>query len=133
MTAWKESIKCLSDSKPLLISVLNPVTAEIYMEAEKAANLRESLDHKGYLLKDSSPLQEKDLVRRKSDYLHGYFLPLRRAALRGFDLEQQMKLLQLAEADLSRKVSDPILRKRWKYQIAKDRDWIRDQSPQMAE
>jgi len=42
-------------------------------------------------------LNEKDLARRARAYLNGYFRPLRRAALHGFNFPQKEAVLAAAE------------------------------------
>jgi hypothetical protein len=122
MVAWKQVLKELCGHRPLQISLINPCKGEIFLDSETVLAVKETLSKEGYLT-DNLELVEKDLERRKQVYLNGYFLPLRREALRGFTPENQLKLLDLATADLP-KIADPLKRKQWKFQIAKDRSWI---------
>jgi hypothetical protein len=124
MMAWKQALQEITGHQPLLVSLINPCRAEVYLDSKVSTQVRDILSQQGYL-QDPSELGERDLVRRKRAYLSGYFLPLRRAALQGLDSMQQLELLQLAEEDLSpSKHPDPITRKQWMFHIKKDRQWI---------
>ena len=57
---------------------------------------------------DNLEIHEKDLIRRKHMYFKGFFLPLRRAALQDFSEELQLKLLDLAEQDLTKISGFPV-------------------------
>jgi hypothetical protein len=125
MLAWKQVLTSLTGHRPLYISLLNPCNGEVFLDSRVAPAVREVLSKEGYLRDNVSMGLEKDLVRRKQVYLNGYFLPLRREALRGFSLEQKLKLLDLAALE-SAKLPDAITRRQWKYQIAKDRSWVQE-------
>jgi hypothetical protein len=126
VTAWKQALQGITGHQPLLVSLINPCKAELFFDVTVSTPVKDILNQQGYLL-DPVELQDRDLVRRKSAYLSGYFLPLRRAALQGLDSTQQLHILDLAEKDLSpAKHPDPMSRKQWTFQIKKDRQWIQD-------
>ena len=122
MSSWRQILKEVCGVRPLHISLINPSQGEIFIDSKDAEAVKQALS-KGGFLANNLELVEKDLERRKQVYLSGYFLPLRREALQGFSPKTQLNLLDLAMADLV-KMSDPLKRKQWKYQIAKDRSWV---------
>jgi len=122
--AWKHALKVLTGQLPLTISLISPFRAELFFDSDKAPGVKEVLREKGYLIEEPPTLAEKDLVRRKEAYLNGFFLPLRRAALEGFDPSQQLKLLDLASVSLEKRFKDKLTVQQWKHQIAKDRQLI---------
>jgi hypothetical protein len=110
--------------QPRLVSLINPCKADLFFDVKVLTQVKDSLHQQGFH-SDPVELQDRDLVRRKSAYLSGYFLPLRRAALQGLDPAQQLQVLDLAAKDLSpAKHPDSTTRKQWTFQIKKDRDWI---------
>jgi hypothetical protein len=121
MVSWKRALKTLTGQLPLTISLINPFRAELFYDSSRASEVREVLREKRYLIEETQELCEKDLVRRKGAYLDGYFLPLRRAALVGFDPVQQLKILDLASDCLEKRFGDRLMVRQWKHQIAKDR------------
>jgi hypothetical protein len=123
MTAWKQALLGLTGHPPLHVSLLNPCKAEVFVDSKVAPAMREALTKEGYLLQDHPTPAESDLARRTQVYLNGYFLLLRREALRGFSQELQLKLLDAALA-ASAKLPEAVTRKQWKFQIAKDRAWV---------
>jgi hypothetical protein len=125
IVAWKQAIESLSGHRPLLVSLRSPCSAELLLDSFSATAVREALSKKGYLL-ENQPVLGRDLERRKQAYLRGYFRPLRRAALAGFSLDLQLKLLDLASKGLP-KMADPLVRRQWQFQIAKDRSWVQEQ------
>ena len=125
MVAWKQAVKEITGHQPLLVSLVHPCRAEVYVDSAVSMEVKERLRPQGYLEEDPPELEERDLVRRKRAYLSGYFLPLRRATLQGLDPTQQLQVLQMAEADLNpSKHPDQMTRKQWMFQIKKDRQWI---------
>jgi hypothetical protein len=124
MLAWKHALRALSGHLPLTISLISPFRAELFYDSDKAPEVQNALREKGYLIEEPPPLGEKDLVRRKGAYLDGFFLPLRRAALMGFDSVQQLKVLDLASLSLEKRFRDRLTVKQWKHQVAKDRQMI---------
>ena len=124
MVAWKQTLQELTGHRPLLVSLINPGKAEVFYDVKVSTQVKDSLSQRGFL-SDPVDLQERDLARRKSAYLSGYFLPLRRAALQGLDPSQQLQVLDLAVKDMSSpKSPDATTRKQWTFQINKDREWI---------
>jgi hypothetical protein len=126
IVAWKQVIKTLTGHQPSTVSLFHPCKAELFFDKQVVETVSESLRTAGYLLEGPMEVSERDLVRRSEAYLLGYYLPLRRAALEGFRLTDQLSLLEMAEKQLPKKFSDPLDRKRWRAQISKDREWIRD-------
>jgi len=127
MVAWKQALRELTGHQPLHVSLINPCQAELYFDTKVSAAVQDSLRQQGYLMDPFELQDDRDLERRKRAYLSGYFLPLRRATLQGLDPTQQLRVLDLAEKDLSpTKHPDPVTRKQWTYQIGKDRQWIQD-------
>jgi hypothetical protein len=125
MVAWKQAVKEMTGHQPLLVSLVHPCRAELYVDSAISTEVKERLSLLGHLQEAPPELGERDLVRRKRAYLSGYFLPLRRAALQGLDPTQQLQVLQQAEADLNPiKHPDQMSRKQWMFQIKKDREWI---------
>ena len=116
--AWNEALVVLTGQRPL--ALLNPGKGEVFYDMKVLDSIREPLSA---YQQDNLEIHEKDLIRRKHMYFKGFFLPLRRAALQDFSEELQLKLLDLAEQDLT-KISDTNYRKQWKFQIQKDRCWI---------
>jgi hypothetical protein len=120
MVAWRAALKALKVPKILGISMLNPCQAELYLDKSLVPALEEILKPKGYLTE--SILTDKDVARRARDYLHGYFLPLRRAALEGLSLEQRTKTFKIIE-ELIQKL-EPSKKKQWMYQLKMDQIWL---------
>jgi hypothetical protein len=124
LVAWKQAILELTGHQPLLVSLIHPCRAEVYMDLKVSTTVKETLRGLGYL-QDPLQLDERDLVRRKRAYLSGYFLLLRRAALQGLESNRQLELLQMVEAELSpEKYPDQSTRKQWMFQVKKDREWV---------
>jgi hypothetical protein len=124
MLAWKQALKTLTGHLPLSISLINPCKAELFYDAKQAPEVSQALKEQNYLIEEHPELTERDLGRRKLAYLDGYFLPLRRAALAGFSLEMQKKVLSLSSECLKTKFPDKLTQQQWKHQIAKDLAWI---------
>jgi hypothetical protein len=124
--AWKQVIKTLTGHQPSTVSLYHPCKAELFFDKQVVPKVSEALQTAGYLLEGPMEVSERDLARRSEAYLLGYYLPLRRAALVGFSLKDQLSLLEMAEKQLPRKFTDPQDRKRWRVQINKDREWIKD-------
>jgi len=123
--AWKQVIKTLTGHQPSTVSLYHPCKAELFFDKQVVPKVSEALQTAGYLLEGPMEVSERDLARRSEAYLLGYYLPLRRAALVGFSLKDQLSLLEMAEKQLPRKFTDPQDRKRWRVQINKDREWIK--------
>jgi malonyl CoA-acyl carrier protein transacylase len=97
--------------------------AEVTFELVDAHAAKVKLDTLGVVV-DDLELTDKDMKRRSGDYHRGYFLPLRRQALQGFN-EQKLAVLMAAEASLERVVPQH-LRKQRRRQIAVDRAWVQE-------
>jgi hypothetical protein len=124
--AWKQVIKTLTGHSPSTVSLFHPCKAELFFDKQVASKVEETLRTAGYLVEEEPKVSERDLARRSEAYLLGYYLPLRRAALRGFSQQQQSALLEMAEKLLPKKYPEAMDRKRWRVQISKDRTWILD-------
>jgi hypothetical protein len=124
MMAWRELVKATTGINPLLISLVNPSLAEVTFELVDAPAAKVKLDTLGVVV-DDLELTDTDMKRRSGDYHRGYFLPLRRQALQGFNLEQKLAVLMAAEASLERVVPQH-LRKQRRRQIAVDRAWVQE-------
>lgn len=124
MLAWRQVLKNLTGHLPLSISLINPCQAELFYDAKQASKVSDALKELDYLKEALSQFNEQDLERRKLAYLNGYFLPLRRAALTGFNVDSQKKILSLASECLTKKFKDKLTQQQWKHQISKDLAWI---------
>jgi len=133
MLAWKQALKSLTNQLPLTISLINPCKAELFYDSRQAPTVIAILREKNYLVEDPPELTDRDLGRRKLAYLDGYFLPLRRAALLGFNPEMQRKVLNLAQESLHKKFKDKPTLHQWKHQISKDLDWIDPPATEMPQ
>jgi hypothetical protein len=137
--AWKQFLKAKECDLPLSISLINPCTAELFYEESSLHQVLPVLKAENYLLDQSAnhliyKISEKDLIRRADAYLRGYFRPLRLAALVGFNLESQKKVLLLAKERLEKKFVDKFSRQQWRYHVQKDMDHIVEvESAQMSE
>jgi hypothetical protein len=124
MLAWKQALKTLTGHLPLSISLINPCKAELFYDSKQASEVSQALKELDYLIEEHPELTDRDLGRRTRAYLDGYFLPLRRAALTGFSLELQKKVLGHSSECLRTKFPDKLTQQQWKHQIAKDLAWI---------
>jgi hypothetical protein len=113
----------LTGHQPLAVSIVHPCKAEVFFDGSVIDSVASSLRSEDYLC-PVEPLTDKDLSRRKTSYLQGYFRPLRRAMLLGFSQAQQLKLLDLAESSSKTVFTEPQDRKKWKNHCLKDREWI---------
>jgi hypothetical protein len=123
VSSWKSAMLELTGHQPLAISIVHPCKAEVFFDGNVIDSVANSLRSEDYLCPDE-PLTDKDLSRRKSSYLQGYFRPLRRVMLQGFSKAQQLKVLELAEISSKTIFTDPQDRKKWKNHCLKDREWI---------
>jgi hypothetical protein len=133
--AWKEAIKALTGQSVLAVSLIHPCKAELFLDERVAEAVQTTLASKGYLVQDT-PLLERDLRRRKTSYLHGYFRPLRRAMLLGFSPSLQEEMLNEAEQSLKTTFKDKAQQTQWGHHVAADRVWLKDlqsQQPQEEE
>jgi hypothetical protein len=122
LTAWKQTLQELLGHQPLLISLINPCRGEIYLDMKDSSRAKTLLEP---YLQEPQPPGSRDLGRRAQAYLRGYFLPLRRAALAGFDPPDQLEILQRAELTLTAsRYPEDSTRKRLKFQVQKDREWV---------
>jgi hypothetical protein len=120
LLSWRAVLKALNAPKILGISLLSPSQAELYVEKSRATELEGLLRSKGYLCQHC--LSERDVARRARDYLHGYFLPLRRAALE--DLSPRLRAMTLKIVEEKIQEMEPIGKKQWNYQLQKDLLWL---------
>jgi hypothetical protein len=127
LSSWKSAMKELTGHQPLAISMIHPRKAEVFFDGSVIDSVSTSLHSEGYLL-PMEPLTDKDISRRKSSYLQGYFRPLRRAMFQGFSRAQQDKLLDLAESSCKTVFSDQVQRKQWSHHCLKDREWLQEMS-----
>jgi hypothetical protein len=125
LTSWRSAMKELTGHQPLAISMIHPRKAEVFFDGNVIDSVTNSLHSEGYLL-PMEPLTDRDILRRKSSYLQGYFRPLRRAMFQGFSRAQQDKLLDLAVASCKTVFSDPVQRKLWSHHCLKDREWLQE-------
>jgi hypothetical protein len=123
LNSWRSAMKALTGHRPLAISLIHPCKAEVFFDAKLIDSVTSSLRSEDYLCPEE-PLTDKDLARRKVSYLQGYFLPLRRSMMHGFNRDQQLKLLELAETSCQTVFTDSQERKKWKNHFLKDREWI---------
>jgi hypothetical protein len=123
MTAWKEAIKAITGQTVLAVSLVHPCKAEIFVDEREAQKIKTILENKNYLV-TGHQLSDRDLKRRKTSYLHGYFRPLRRAMMQGFSKELQLDLLTSAEGSLQAFFKDKSQRTQWSHHVAADREWL---------
>jgi hypothetical protein len=123
IVAWKQVMESITGHRPVSVSLIHPWKGEVMFDSKYEPAISKSLQESGFLI-ENHLMTDKDLARRSEAYLNGYYLPLRRAALSGFSMEQQLQLLELAGKQLQKKFTDPIDRKKWKYHIAMDQKWV---------
>jgi hypothetical protein len=123
IVAWKHVMESVTGHRPVSVSLIHPWKGEVLYDSKVAADVSKALHEAGYLI-ENYQVSDKDLTRRSEAYLNGYFLPLRRAAWQGFSAEKQLELLDHAEKQIPKKFSDSFDRKKWKYQIETDRQFL---------
>jgi hypothetical protein len=123
--SWKQILSHTTGELPLSISIVSPNMVELFYEEKSLHKVIPILKANGHLMERTSAMMtEKDIVRRTEAYLRGYFLPLRRAALIGFNPELQKKVLSIAKEKVEKKFVDKFTRQQWRHQIQKDMDHI---------
>jgi len=121
VSSWRKILKkeFKISLTPLHISLVNPEVGEVSLCATVAGDFKR---HLAAYLVDPRPLGAQDLERRARSYLGGFFKPLRRSALVGFDRELQMRVLDRAQ-ELAEQLSTSEAR-RWRHHVQSDRDWV---------
>jgi hypothetical protein len=121
--AWKILVKSWTDHYPLMISIINPNTAEIFYDSRQESKLLSNL------LPTVKVIQREvgysDISRRAKLYLTGYFKNLRLSALKDFSPHQKSQVLMRAQEIIPKLMKDPALAKRWKKTILFD---VKDQN-----
>ena len=125
MTAWKQTMKAMTGHEPLLVSLVHPCRAEVYLDSKVSDQVKETLQARGYLQDSMYEPDDRDLARRKVAYLNGYFKLLRQAAFEGLTPNQQLELLDRAQKDLTpARYPSALTRKQMLFQIRRDREEI---------
>jgi hypothetical protein len=125
LSSWRSAITALTGLQPLAISLIHPRKAEVFFGENVIDSVTTSLSSAGYCV-PLEPLTGKDIARRKTSYLQGYFRPLRRAMLQGFNRVQQGKLLDIAELSCKTVIADTLQRKQWLNHCLRDREWLQE-------
>jgi hypothetical protein len=117
--AWKTLVNTISNHPPLLISIINNKTAEVFVDSRHLSSLSSNLPQnvKIVQLEPSSHM----IHRRAKTYLRGYHKTLRLSALQGLSQTGQMQLLDHALQSLSTTFPNPVEVALWKRTIAFDK------------
>ena len=123
MFSWKTVLKEMIPEHPiLLVSLIHPRKAEIFYDRVHSSAIKMALDSHKVMVESSVPTL-KDFNRRSKAYLNSYFLPMRRCALQSSSKEDSLAILEAAET-VVKSSSDTEYKKKWIYQMKKDRDFI---------
>jgi regulator of replication initiation timing len=123
--AWKILIKSWTDHYPLMISIINPNTAEIFYNSCLESKLKNNLSMTPSVKIIQREIGNNDISRRAKVYLTGYFKNLRLSTLQEFNQTQKSQLLLAALTILPTFIKDPALIRRWKKTIKFD---VKDQN-----
>ena len=81
ITAWKALINTISNHSPLMISIINSTTAEVFMDSRHLNNLINNLPPTIVKMDNVEMTNTFHIQRRAKTYLKGYFKTMRLSAL----------------------------------------------------
>lgn len=119
IVAWTTLVSTISNHPPLMISLINNKSAEVFMDSRHITSLTTNLPSEVIIAnmeKSSSHLTQ----RRAMTYLRGYYKTLRLSALQGLSHSCQLQLLEYAYQSLSKTFANPLVIAQWKKTIAYD-------------
>jgi hypothetical protein len=119
-TAWKTLIKTISNHSPLLISIINSTTAEVFMDSRLLKTLTDNLPPSVKIDNLESP-STYQVQRRAKIYLKGYYKTLRWSTFKGLSPHHQFQLLEYASQLISTTFTNPTLASRWNKTIKYDK------------